>query len=434
MAHRRVTHTGKNSDGDITGLCNPNAAWYSTLTAQAIADIKSGTHRYYVDTGGQRASIQVVNGSYGEYLRTKANKKTVDNLDDLPDWPPLVEALISSVPIRLNWDANSSTTDLGTVEGKLRGYADRLYDCTDGQWRIGRFLIHDDRSELSSTGTGVGHVHRTNTHGAHGHADGRPDNPEHWEVNESSRIGAYLMEFLHSWTGLKDEYEISQNGPRTNCPSTQALRDSSNACVMDDTSGTPTELCRPGTHNTNTEQGNVRGMDCYSWLVQVMNQANVVGFQVPTRQVPGPTTAPQLRFVYLTIQNVRQIDDPDPGVFQGTADYYARVRMSGSGFSKSKHEDNVSNPSPGWLFGLGFSNDDDQRIPIRLEIWDHDALSGDDLADLSPVSGRRHLDIVYDTATGQISGDVSGARDIPITVQGAGESDRVEVTFVVTSR
>ena len=434
MANRRVTHTGKNADGDITGLCNPKMAWYSRLTAQAVLDIQSKTHRYYVEAGGQQATIQVVNGPSGPYLRTRANNKSVDNLDDLPNCRPLSEALVSDVPIRLLWNANSSSSDLGTVESKLGDFADRLYDCTDGQWRIGRFLIHDDRSELSPQGTGVGHVHRTDMHGAHGHADGRPNSPEHWEVNESSSVGAYLMEFLHSWTGLKDEYEVSQGGASTNCPATKAERDSSNACVMDDTYGTPTELCRPSTHNSNTEQGNVRGMDCYSWLVKVMDDAGYLGFQVPSRQVPGPTVAPPLRFVYLTIQNVKQIDDPDPGIFQGTGDYYTRVRMSGAGFSKSKHRDNRTDVSPNWLFGLAFSSDDDRKIPIRLEIWDHDALSGDDLCDLSPVDGKKRLDITYDTGTGQITGDVTGSRDIPITVRGVGDSDRVEATFVISSR
>jgi hypothetical protein len=434
MADRRVTHTGKDSEGDITGLCDPSAGWYSRLTADAIADIESGAHTYYVEGASGRTDIHVVDGPTVKYLRTDPNQIGADNLDDLPDCSPLRQVLSSDVPIKLLWEADSTSTDLASVESRLAGFADRLYDCTDGQWRVGRFLIHDDRSELSSKGRGVGHVHRTGTHGAHGHADGRPNNPEHWEVNETSSVGAYLMEFLHSWTGLKDEYEVSQGGASTNCPAATADRDSSKACVMDDTYGSPSELCRPDTHNTNTEQGNVRGMDCYSWLVKVMDDAGNHGFQVPSRHVLGPATAPTLRFVYLTIENVRQIDDPDPGWFQGPGDYYAKVRMSGAGFAKSKHRDNRSNVSPDWLFGLAFSSDADRRIPIRLQIWDHDFWSSDDLCDMSPVAGKKHLDLVYDTATGGISGDVNGQRDVPITVSGSGDSDRVETTFVITSR
>lgn len=344
----------------------------------------------------------------------------------------LPEVWASDLPIRLMWRATAAGTDLNTVENRLAGFNNRLYDCTDGQWRIGKFLIHDDRSELSPNGKGVGHIHRTSTHGPHGHADGRPDDPEHWHVNEGSSVGTYLMEFLHSWTGLKDEYEVSQGGARTNCPATQATRTSSNACVMDATSGTPTELCRPGTHNTNTEQGNVRGMDCYTWLRQVMQAAGHAGFQVPSTHITGPAAAPTLRFVYLTIQRVRQIDDPDPGLFAGDGDYYAKVRMSGSWFEKSEHKDNRANPAPDWVFGLAFSSDSHRTIPIRLQIWDHDVVF-DDQCDVSPVAGKKSLDIKYNTATGQITGDATGTRDTPITVRGAGD-DRVEVTFVVTSR
>lgn len=404
------------------------------MIADAIADIESGDHSYYVQTGRTRTNIHVVKGRYGKYLRTDPNKQSTDNLDDLPLCHPLSEVLVSDVPIRLMWNADSSTTDLGTVEDRLRGLADRLFDCTDGQWRVGRFLVHDDRSELSPTAAGVGHIHRTETHGAHGHADGRPNNPQHWEVNETSRVGVYLMEFLHSWTGLKDEYEVSQNGASTNCPADEADRDDANACVMDDTYGTPTELCRPDNHNANTEQGNVRGMDCYSWLVKVMDDAGISGFEVPSRHIPRPTSGPPLRFVYLTIESVRQIDDPDPGLLQGSADYYARVRMGGAGFAKSKHRDNRVNQAPNWLFGLAFSSDSDRAIPIRIELWDHDLLSGDDQADISPVDGKKRLDLTYDTASGKISGDLTGTRDVPVSVAGVGDSDRAEITFTITSR
>lgn len=361
---------------------------------------------------------------------------TVKRLAILSDPAPLQEVLASDVPIRLMWQATAASNDLSTVEDRLRRFNDRLYDCTDGQWRIGRFLIHDDRSELSPTGRGVGHIHRTATHGPHGHAQGRPNDPEHWEVNEQSSVGTYLMEFLHSWTGLKDEYEVSEDGASTNCPADRALRDSSNACVMDLTYGRPTELCRPETHNPNTEQGNVRGMDCYSWLRKVMTEAGYPGFQVPSIHIRGPRAAPTLRFVYLTIHRVRQITDPDPGFFQGEGDFYARVRMSGVGFSRSKHEDNRFDVSPDWFFGFAFSSHRHRTIPIRIEIWDDDSLSGDDKCDVSPVQGKKELDIRYDTATGQFTGDVTGTRDTPRSVfgEGGGEENRVAMTFSITSR
>lgn len=260
----------------------------------------------------------------------------------------LPEVWACDLRIKVLWNATATGGDLSMVENRLRDFNNRLYSCTDGQWRVGRFLIHDNRSELSSTDKGVGHIHRTGTHGPHGHADGRPNNPKHWEVNENSRVGAYLMEFLHSWSGLKDEYEVSEDGASTNCPASRSLRDATSACVMDDTYGTPTELCRPETHNPNTEQGNVRGMDCYSWLRKVMHGAGKTGFQLPAWHIAGPASAPTLRFVYLTILRVEQIDRPE-GWGAGNADYYAKVRMDGVWFAKSKHQHDKKIVNPNWL-------------------------------------------------------------------------------------
>lgn len=345
----------------------------------------------------------------------------------------LPEVWASDLPIKVLWNASAAGGDLSTVENRLRGFNDRLYDCTDGQWRVGRFLLHDNRSELSDTDKGVGHIHRTGTHGAHGHADGRPNNPKHWEVNENDRIGIYLMEFLHSWTGLKDEYEVSQDGARTNCPADPALRRDSDACVMDDTDGTPTELCRPENHNANTEQGNVRGMDCYSWLRKVMHEAGKTKFQVPAGHISGPTSAPTLRFVYLTIRRVEQIDNPE-GWGAGDADYYAKVRVDGLWFAKSTHRHDAKIVTPNWLFGFAFSSNSHRVIPIRVELWDHDTTSGDDLCDISPRKGKKVLDLNYNTSTGRVTGDVTGTRDTVITARGAGDSDRAEIRFRITSR
>lgn len=84
MADRRVTATGKDSDGDITSLCNPGEWWSSVSKSHAIKDIESKTHRYYVRTGSGEADVNVVKGSSGKYLRTDP-ESAVDNLDDLPD-------------------------------------------------------------------------------------------------------------------------------------------------------------------------------------------------------------------------------------------------------------------------------------------------------------------------------------------------------------
>lgn len=345
----------------------------------------------------------------------------------------LPEVWASDLRIKALWNATATGRNLTVLETRLRGFNDRLYSCTDGQWRVGRFLIHDNRSELSKTDRGVGHVHKTTaTYRDHGHADGRPNNPKHWEVKETSGAGVYLMEFLHSWTGLKDEYEVSEGGASTNCPATRALRTATEACVMDMTSGTR-KLCRPETHNPNTEQGNVRKMDCYSWLRKVMRAAGHTRFRVPGGHVPGPASAPALKFIYLTIQRVEQIDRPD-GFAGGQADYYAKVRMDGLWFAKSKHQSNRRTINPSWIFGFAYSNSRHLSIRIRIELWDHDSTSSDELCDINSRRRKKFLDITYNTGTGRIAGDLTGNRNTTLVSAGSGDSNRARIRFRITSR
>ena len=83
MANRRVTKTGKDSDGDITAVCG---AWGRTASADAISDIENDDHSYYVQDGrGRTADVHVVNRATGKYLRTDPNSDCSDNLDNLPD-------------------------------------------------------------------------------------------------------------------------------------------------------------------------------------------------------------------------------------------------------------------------------------------------------------------------------------------------------------
>ena len=80
---RRVTSTGKDSDGDITALCG---SWGRTNKALAIFEIESRVHTYYVqDRLGLRANVLVVEGQRGKYLRTDPNSLCSDNLDNLPN-------------------------------------------------------------------------------------------------------------------------------------------------------------------------------------------------------------------------------------------------------------------------------------------------------------------------------------------------------------
>ncbi|VAW42606.1 hypothetical protein MNBD_GAMMA01-1382 [hydrothermal vent metagenome] len=85
MSDRAIINTGKDRDGDITQLCNPGQSWSPRSKVDAIRDIESGTHTYYVPWQSGRTEIRVVNGASGKYLRTDRDNTSRNNLDDLPD-------------------------------------------------------------------------------------------------------------------------------------------------------------------------------------------------------------------------------------------------------------------------------------------------------------------------------------------------------------
>lgn len=85
MADRRVTHSRKNRDGDITAIGTPGQYWSPRAKADAISDIELRIHTYYVQWPEKRTEIRVVDGATGKYLRTDRDNTTRNNLDDLPD-------------------------------------------------------------------------------------------------------------------------------------------------------------------------------------------------------------------------------------------------------------------------------------------------------------------------------------------------------------
>ncbi len=86
MSDRDVTQTRKDTDGDITALCNPGQIWSPQMKRDAISDIENRVHRYFVPwSDGKRTEICVVNGPTGKYLRTDRDDTSRNNLNDLPD-------------------------------------------------------------------------------------------------------------------------------------------------------------------------------------------------------------------------------------------------------------------------------------------------------------------------------------------------------------
>jgi len=88
VADRPVRQTGKDSDGDITSLCDAGSSWSPVSKLQAIQDIETATHTYHVPWQSGRTEIRVVvdpSVKDGKYLRTDRDQTSKNNLDDLPD-------------------------------------------------------------------------------------------------------------------------------------------------------------------------------------------------------------------------------------------------------------------------------------------------------------------------------------------------------------
>ena len=83
---RYVRSTGKDANGDITSLCTRTELWSPRLKGDAIRDIESGVHEYWVNWANYpETKIHVAETTYGtKYLRTDRDSTTRNNLDELP--------------------------------------------------------------------------------------------------------------------------------------------------------------------------------------------------------------------------------------------------------------------------------------------------------------------------------------------------------------
>ncbi|MEQ8661852.1 MAG: alpha/beta fold hydrolase [Gammaproteobacteria bacterium] len=81
---RAVTASAKR-DGRIMALCHPGEPWSPRAAADAIRDIETGAHTYYVERDAPRTGIHVVDGADGKYLRSDPDGVPANNLDALPD-------------------------------------------------------------------------------------------------------------------------------------------------------------------------------------------------------------------------------------------------------------------------------------------------------------------------------------------------------------
>lgn len=67
------------------GITHLGGAGWRWPRQQVIDSIKRGDNTFYTLVGGRRATIGIVNGPYGDYLRTHADGVWNDNLLALPE-------------------------------------------------------------------------------------------------------------------------------------------------------------------------------------------------------------------------------------------------------------------------------------------------------------------------------------------------------------
>lgn len=144
-----------------------------------------------------------------------------------------------------------------------------------------------------------------------------------------------------------------------------------------------------------------------------------------------PFAGPSNKIVTVKIWRVAQIDNLDKGDALGSdkADFYSLVKIGKGELTRSgnfSHDDG----HPGWEF---YGEGTGRYIPIRIKINDDDGgmEEQDDFVDVNRKIGKKDLNIVFDTKTGRISGDVKGRRGQIIYTEGRGENDQGKLWFSV---
>jgi len=140
---------------------------------------------------------------------------------------------------------------------------------------------------------------------------------------------------------------------------------------------------------------------------------------------------PRAKTVTVTIWRVAQVDNLDKGdqLKADRADFYALVKIgNGALIRSSNHSDDDGHP--GWKF---FGESSGRYVPIRIKINDDDGglEEKDDYVDICPRSNKKDLNLVYDTKTGRITGDLRGRRGQVIYTIGHGDNDKGKLWFSV---
>lgn len=128
--------------------------------------------------------------------------------------------------------------------------------------------------------------------------------------------------------------------------------------------------------------------------------------------IPSPAHAATPQQVTITVHNVWELDCDDNefislGLFETCGyDYYAKAFFPSGEVTSPRVPDDRTDVAPNWQL-TGTVDRDAGPFGVRIQLWDHDSTSGDDLIDIA--DGDDNLDITVDPQTGDFSGDVRTA-------------------------
>lgn len=137
--------------------------------------------------------------------------------------------------------------------------------------------------------------------------------------------------------------------------------------------------------------------------------------------------APVAKTIRVTVNMVQAIDDLE-GFGMGDPDFQARISIDRQVFNTPEKTGKTIRPN--WTVARASNN---PSVPVLIELFEKDWPSADERCDINPKKGVKPLSLFVNPATGAISGDVSGQVGVPITVAGAGDSDKCRITFTITA-
>jgi uncharacterized repeat protein (TIGR01451 family) len=159
-----------------------------------------------------------------------------------------------------------------------------------------------------------------------------------------------------------------------------------------------------------------------SWLFRrlaIFLAATLVLFALPVlaAQAPAPASADPAsnltRTVSVTINEIKcATSDCDgiEGFGQGDPDWYAKVFMNGAPASPAQANgpDDTADIHPNWVFSATVPYSQ-ESVDVRVQTWDSDSTSADDLVDDTPQVGDKNLDFKIDMPNEDVEGEASGA-------------------------